>query len=1252
VLQGTHLRSLAALVRTATCVLVVLAPPTLAPATTPELVPALGHSREIAALAFTRDGHLVFTGGFDGEGILWDGDTGVELKRFRGHAQPITSAVLAPEADRAVTSSADGSCRLWSLESGKEIARYRTFSSTARVVGFAGEGSAVVVFDRESGVTSSWQLDSGAISWSHRHSGKPWAADLSSDGTTLVTGGVDPDGAPWVEVFDAATGERTDILRPDSARGVVFDVHASHDASELLVATSDGSLGLWDLETGTRGERWMVDRWGKFTDDLRALWHDLDAGYFLTALALTPSPVVVTNTNRFVTLWTPESGESEVGLEDTRSLGGVKALGVTADGTRVLVGGSSGAVQVWDRRSATISTQLRSHALGLSSLAAAADLTTIAVGTDRGLVRVWTTGASGTEPTVAEYRHPPPYQFLKSGMEPRSRPISEVLLEPSGGSLLSAATDARLIDLGTGEATRRYGSVFDSVSAADISPWGHLLATGEKDGMASVWSLDSGELLCRYRGHREKTNNEIRDLRFSRDGLWIATAAKDAHIWEAATCEPLVVSDSLEFVRAVDFSITGGLWTALKDGTVTFREPNGTEHSLVPPGYERGSDANVGYNFLAAVRESPDGSTLIAGVGAGKVWMWRAGESDRPKQLIGHTSWVTGIAYSAGSQRALTASLDGTVRIWDLHSGDSLCTLINFEDGGWAVVDPKGRYDSSNLGDVSGLHWVIGLEPIGLSQLKRHHYVPGLLGKVLRGEGLPEVPDLADIGLHPAIELSAPAEGTSQLGVRLTNRGGDLGRVQVFVNGKELTADARGEGFDSEAASADFRVDLTQAAGVMPGEENEIRVVPWSAAGDIAGRGAVVAWRAPGVKDTEPEDLWVIVGGVSDYDGDRIDLRYAADDAARFADAVEVGGSRLFGEDRVHVILLADLDDPGARAPTAENFRLAFEEVRHNARPKDLFVTFLAGHGVGLPEVEGDNAGDLRGTYAYLTADADTIDPQSMRDLAHVNRIALTDTAMADWFNRIPALKRVLILDTCAAGAATAGLALRSAAADSRRVAIARLRDRTGYHVLLGSGDDRASYEANKYQQGLLTYALLEGMRGEALREQEFVDVSRLFQYAADRVPALARGVGAAQHPEVAAPDGTSFDLGQLLPEDREKIRLAVPVPVVLRPQVAQLGTFDRLMLGDLLHRELKTRVLESQERKIEYTDDPTHPGLLKPWVTYVEEGDQLVVVVELVRDGEAETTLDLTGSPTDLDSLARDLATAIIDAASALPAE
>jgi hypothetical protein len=232
---------------------------------------------------------------------------------------------------------------------------------------------------------------------------------------------------------------------------------------------------------------------------------------------------------------------------------------------------------------------------------------------------------------------------------------------------------------------------------------------------------------------------------------------------------------------------------------------------------------------------------------------------------------------------------------------------------------------------------------------------------------------------------------------------------------------------------------------------------------------------------------------------------------------------------RVHLTLLTSAAEKNSDQPTKENLQRAFETAR-KSRLGDFFVVYLAGHGTGLRQ--GDSE-----LYCYLTQEARSLDPPALADSAVRGRTSVTSEELVDWIKRVPALKQVLVLDTCAAGAAASKLTESRAVSGDQVRAIERLKDRTGFHVLMGCAADRVSYEASQYAQGLLTYSLLEGMRGAALRRGEYEDVSKLFQYAADRVPELARGIGGVQKPRVAAPRGDSFDTGDSPPPTRRRCR-------------------------------------------------------------------------------------------------------------------
>ena len=178
-------------------------------------------------------------------------------------------------------------------------------------------------------------------------------------------------------------------------------------------------------------------------------------------------------------------------------------------------------------------------------------------------------------------------------------------------------------------------------------------------------------------------------------------------------------------------------------------------------------------------------------------------------RLSGHLDRVMQADFSHNGQFIVSVSEDGTTRIWRTGTGALAATLASFRKGGWAVVDPEGRYDASDPDNSPGLHFLAGNDVIELSQLKARFYSPNLLARIWRGDQLPPIAgSLKDIGPVPDLQVTAPAVGSAQAAIHLKNRGGGIGRVIVKVNGRELPGTTRGPRIDPQSPSADLRVDL------------------------------------------------------------------------------------------------------------------------------------------------------------------------------------------------------------------------------------------------------------------------------------------------------------------------------------------------------------------------------------------------------------------------------------------------------------
>jgi hypothetical protein len=210
-----------------------------------------------------------------------------------------------------------------------------------------------------------------------------------------------------------------------------------------------------------------------------------------------------------------------------------------------------------------------------------------------------------------------------------------------------------------------------------------------------------------------------------------------------------------------------------------------------------------------------------------------------------------------------------------LHHGQTVCSLISFTDGSWAVTDLDGRYDASNPDEAIGLHWVVGTEVIELGQLKQRFYTPGLFARVLNGERLPDVASIQTIKLFPSVEVQAPPPGGTRLNVKLTNRGGGIGRVVVKVNGKQLSSEAPGSQVDPNAPMAHLSLDLASAVRAADGR-NSVEVAAYDASNLVSSRIVHVVWTTTATAAFRPPRLFAIVAGVSEYDNPQLNLKYPA----------------------------------------------------------------------------------------------------------------------------------------------------------------------------------------------------------------------------------------------------------------------------------------------------------------------------------------------------------------------------------------
>ncbi len=248
------------------------------------------HTEEyIKDIIFSPDGQLALfgtdkaessdslIGGLPSDVILWNTNTGTEIRRFTGHPAAITSVAFSPDGHTAASVGGKRVIILWDVMTGHQLqhfADYENADDAWNYVGFSPDGRTLITADYRSLIVL-WDIATGAEIRHFERDTRNFA--FSDDGQRAFSGSRDGSTSLW----DFTSGAILRRFSDHSSAMARLDMTA--DAHFGIASSGDGTTTLWDLNKGELMRRYPMSAYTPiFMPDNRTILAGFNfGGYYM-----------------------------------------------------------------------------------------------------------------------------------------------------------------------------------------------------------------------------------------------------------------------------------------------------------------------------------------------------------------------------------------------------------------------------------------------------------------------------------------------------------------------------------------------------------------------------------------------------------------------------------------------------------------------------------------------------------------------------------------------------------------------------------------------------------------------------------------------------------------------------------------------------------------------------------------------------------------------------------------------------------
>jgi WD40 repeat protein len=661
------------------------------PSTGTTLTTVHAHAEPVPACTFSADGRLIVSASYDGTLKLWDAATGARVRRLRADKEDVHACAFSPDMTRIVSGAADGRLRLWDTEAGGEVAG-PAFGHRRAVWGcaFSPDGEWVVSASEDRTIRLWLVATREEKATFEGHDLAVWCCTVSPDGKRVLSGSQDG----TLRLWEVATGRELAVLSGHTSD--VWGCAFLGDGGRAVSASWDWTVKIWDLSSAV--ERSQPPRRSGRPRPAVGAGPPRRGPVLVCNLSADGRRFVSGAGDGSLTLWDAQTGAELASVVAHDEY--VSAVAFSPDGKWIASGALDGTLRIADAATLEGGVELPGHESQVGACAFSPTRRLLATCSDDGGLRLWepTGGAAQPRATLREGREPlsfcafsPDGTWIAAvsgegpirvwdlagrelGRFPDHPQASSCDVSPDGRLLISSSKDGTVKCWDVAE--RREVTALEGHSSAvqtcAFSPDGSMIVSASWDRTLKIWEAASGRELVTLRGHV----GQLQDARFTRDGRHVLSAAMDEtlRLWDVAT--------GAELARLVAPSNSAH--------TVAFSPDGARVVSASHRGAARTSERSSGADLallaghagdVRACAFSPDSDRVVSASSDTTLRVWNAPSGEVVAVLSGHQGPVQSCAFSHDGRLVVSGSWDSTVRLWEAATGRELAVAGRHD--GW-----------------------------------------------------------------------------------------------------------------------------------------------------------------------------------------------------------------------------------------------------------------------------------------------------------------------------------------------------------------------------------------------------------------------------------------------------------------------------------------------------------------------------------------------------------------------------------------